>query len=101
MIMKASAIRIFVSVVLAIFLNTNLPAQNNSSSEPLAQRMAENPRDMRRILAEAGKDWCGTDRQFRARNQMRDNEAGCAVMGPPDVPENRDACVPGPTTPIK
>jgi uncharacterized repeat protein (TIGR01451 family) len=101
MIMKPSDFGIFASAVLLMALNPDLSAQTKSSSGDVARQIAEKPQDVKRILAANGRDWCGTDSLLKGGQNRGENEDGCPIMGPPDLPENRNACIPGPTTPIK
>jgi len=54
-----------------------------------------------------GMDWCQTQsRQARLRAQARNGffqpaAGGCPIEGPPDIPANRDRCIPNENTPIK
>src|SRR4030095_758530 len=53
-----------------------------------------------------GMDWCQTQsRQARLRAQARNGffqpAAGCPLEGAPDIPANRDRCIPDENTPIK
>lgn len=68
----------------------------------LQARIAAEPQRVKEILHEHGIDWCGMAAQVRGRNPVRLHAVGgCPIEGDPDLPANRDACIPGPTTPFK
>lgn len=65
-------------------------------------RIAAEPDRVKEILQEHGSDWCGMAEQTRRRHPLRLMGFGaCRTEGPPDLPANRDACIPEANTPFK